>query len=593
MMAVAQYLLYLLALFLPWHPYLDLPQYLLVPTTIITLALIALFLIDAVRRGWRVPFELTLPLALVMLVIIGQMCSGYWAHAGYPGTADKSSVEMSDLVQSLYFLNLCLWPLLMLAVLHFSPERESAQAALRLYAASVAAWGVVTLLAQVLPLFVTSYSMGIQPWYPLGPVVYALPIVLLAAWKGERPGRPIWIAAAGVLAATLLFVLAPAATLPGIKWNPGFPPPNVSWWVLGTTLLVLWPVARIAAKIEVIRRDSADKWTPIFFYVLLVVIVLDIRRRPDFQPVEYFLVALAGAWSLPQRETVCRYKPDWKLAFAAGPLGVLLVFNLLHVNPANYQDPRNYTSFVARAQAMGMKGPLPDFQLDMFNRIESRFPQETQTNYWLAYYDRLARDELYGAAVEYRKSFSPTVSDAYRPILPPPSDEQRRAFLDTLRDRASALPPGEHRGAYVLALSAEGRFDEALALMRRDAESVTPPAIEDSAQPVLAAVVAVYLCQPDLLPRLADWPAADLLALLTAWGAGIEDQPEKCGLAVIIGGPGACDCAAGMAGTGVVISCTGGESGVAIAGCKLELTQEQVPRPREDGAPAVAVRLKK
>jgi len=361
-----------------------------------------------------------------------------------------------------------------------------------------------------------------------------------------------------------------------------------SWVVF--KLLAFWPVARMAAKVEVVRRESEDKRDAVYLLVLMGLAALALVRYLLTIGTEYFVVALAGAWALPEREPGW-YKPDWRLTAVLGALCTLIGFNLVNVNPHNFRDPRNYVPEPVFQRA----GIMGEYRVSRLERVEARYPMETQTNFWLAY-AHLWRGELFDAAMEYRESLN---TDA-KTILPPPTDEQRRAFMDKLRDQSSAVAPGENQGAYVVALLGEGRVDEALALMRKDAGTASgAPEVDKSGRGVLAWGVSVYVYDLTLYERLSDWTAGDLLGLLVAWGARIEQASEGIAVdslpVVIVSRAGICEASPpGLISTdGIKAVCLPADRGLAIGRGQVEACAQGVAKAVECGAPEVVVRMGK
>ncbi|MCX5771360.1 MAG: hypothetical protein NTZ09_13990 [Candidatus Hydrogenedentes bacterium] len=591
MTGAGQFLVYVVAFLLPWWHYIDLPQYLVFPLFMSELALVVLFVVDSVRRGLRVPFEYLLPLGLLVALNAVGYVAYFW----------MTPVEFRQPLDHVYCLYNNLWPIAVLAAVHFMSRREAALAALDVLAVSVGMWSAVALLGRFTGVFVTAGMMGLEGCWGLpNLVVYGIVAAMLGAGRRDRGSAGRWVLdGAGVMSLAAFLILGlpvldvRQASFEWIGW--WLPVQYLASWVV-FKLLAFWPVARMAAKVEVVRRESQEKRDAVYLLVLMGLAALALVRYLLTIGTEYFVVALAGAWALPERAPGW-YRPDWRLGAVAGALCVLIGFNLVNVNPHNFRDPRNYAPDPVFQKA----GTMGDYDVSRLERVEARYPMETQTNFWLAY-DRLSRGELFEAAMEYRESLWTDVTrtgQRVKTILPPPTDEQRRAFMDKLRDQSSAVAPGEHQGAYVVALLGEDRVDEALAMMRKDAGTASVvPAVDESGRDVLAWGVSVYVYDLELYERLSDWTAGDLLGLLVAWGAQIEQAPEgvadDCLPVVVVSRAGMCEASPPelVSGDGVKAVCLAGDGRLAIGRGQVEACAEGVAKTVECGAPEVVVRVK-
>jgi len=587
MTGAGQFLIYVVAFLLPWWSYIDLPQYLVFPLLMFELALVGLFIVDWARRGLRVPFEFALPLGVVAAVNVYGYVRSFWIPA-----------EFWQPLQPVYNLDVSLYPFVALAVVHFARTRKVALTALDVLAGSVGVWSVVMLVARLTGLFPLAGLMGIDGWRLPDVTVYGILAAVFAAARRDRGSgqRRVFEGAAVVSLAAFLTLGLRVLDVPHVsfEWVGWWPVEFLGLWFVGN-LLTFWPVARMAAKVEVVRRESEEKRDAVYMLVLMGLAALALVRYPPGQTNEFFIVALAGAWALPERESVW-YKPDWRLAAVLAALCALIGFNLVNVNQKNFYDPRNYVPDPL-CQQLGSVG----YAVPRLKRVEARYPMETQTNFWLAQ-DKLSRGEMFDAAMEYRESLWTNVTRTGAPvktILPHPTDEQRRVFMDKLRDQSSAVAPAVHQGAYVVALLGEDRVEEALVLMRKDASSpAAMPEVDESARSVLASAVSVYVYDLRMSQRLSDWTARDLLALLVAWGAKIETAPpdvaDECLPAVILARLGMCQASPPelVPAEGVQAACLPGDAGIVIARCHLDVSAEKVAVPVADGAPVVVVRVK-
>ena len=583
MTRAGQCLIYVVAFLLPWWSYIDLPQYLVFPLVMFELALVLLFVVDSVWRGLRAPFEYLLPLGVLAAVNVFGYVGSFWTAA-----------EFWQPLQPIYFLEMYLYPFVALAVVHFARRRQVALTALDVLAVSVGVWSGVMLSGRVSGLFPTAGLMGTDGWRLPDLTVYGIVAAVFGAARRERgsTGRRFFEGAAGLSVAAFLVLGLGVLDVPLVCFST-FAVYVLGWWLVGN-LLTFWPVARIAAKVEVARRESEEKRDAVYLLVLMGLAALALVRYWLGQTNEFFVVALAGAWALPERESGW-YKPDWRLAGVLGALCALIGFNLVNVNPHNFRDPRNYV-------------PEPFFQEHGFEqvaprleRVEARYPMETQTNFWLAQ-AKLSQGELYDAAMEYRESLRTKVTrtgERVKTILPHPTAEQRRGFMDKLRDRSSAMAPGVHQGAYVVALIGEERYEEAVSLMRKDAAGAAgAPEVDEPGRAVFAWGVSVYVYDLGLYERLADWTARDLLSLLVAWGAQIEraadGSADDCLPTVILARTGMCEASRPelVAGDGVRAVCLPGDGGLAIGRGRVEACSGEAPVGGTDGSPVVVVRVK-
>ncbi|NIA13094.1 MAG: hypothetical protein GWP08_03355, partial [Nitrospiraceae bacterium] len=111
---------------------------------------------------------------------------------------------------------------------------------------------------------------------------------------------------------------------------------------------------------------------------------------------------------------------------------------------------------------------------------------------------------------------------------PPPSVDQRKQFLDALRDSCSSLAKPETCFAHEWALIAGGQRAQAEALLelRRPRMPEPNPRIGDDARDTLHEAVVSLLRAEKEEGFLDDWSADELLALLRNWGAMIEPMPD-------------------------------------------------------------------
>lgn len=322
---------------------------------------------------------------------------------------------------------------------------------------------------------------------------------------------------------TALLALVPFAGVLALLVWLGLPRPDL-WgpptpWRQGpipvlATLVVLWLIARIAAKLWVNRSEGVTRMHTVLCAMLLcggaMMVVLPQTPRLGYA----FLLALAARYSFaPTNEGVgAMLWPAWGCAL----LLPLIAWNAAHVDVRNTSDPRNYEAVAAVRVEEGH-----DLELARrFAFLNERSPAERRTYYWEAR-GYLADTWTDAAAAVFCKAMTPP--PVGRPLLPPPSEEQIGFFLDRLRDVCSALPLPERGLAYERALVAAGRADDALALLRFRAESHQP--VPCSGTP-LALGMADLLGDARLAGILTTWSAGELVCLFEQAGARVRHAPD-------------------------------------------------------------------
>lgn len=508
---VAAALLFLTAAFFSWGFYLFVPVTPALPAwpghlpmsgvlplwVMLQGAVGLLFILDLLcGRRPRVPFDLVWPPVLAI---------GLSLLDWLPGWQALSFVLPASIGRILSF-----W-----AIIHFVRSRESVRNWLE-----VAVWGGAAVCALSLAASFTRLVIPTAPadsWlllafsprygWALSTLAPLAPLALYFSASAPTPARR-WAARVSLL---LMAVVLAGLFLPGWRdlWAMANQQPHnmVSHGPL--TVVIAWLLARIAAKLIVSGRETHDP----FHWALLGTVLLGavfgvLQARLTALA---FLPALAAAYAHPGSIEAPRLTRRTKLAVAA-PFALLAAFNLGYVNPGNPSDPRNYPW-----GAPITVEPVSAEVIEHLEFWEGRYPNEVQTHYRLAHVE-LARKNPCRAAYEFAQSLE---APAGRTILPPPTEDQRRYFLDMLRDFCSALPDPEGTVAYERALVAADRLDEARGLLQARvsdaAGSIESPSLKRAACTLLGA--------PEDSPLFDGWTDAQFLELLRKTGATIEPAP--------------------------------------------------------------------
>ncbi len=276
-------------------------------------------------------------------------------------------------------------------------------------------------------------------------------------------------------------------------------------------VLFFWLLARIAAKaIAGWLEDTQDGQLGVCATILLAAAGMLLAPVQPGIGHAMFLAILAG-YVIP------RERPEAVKPFAfywLAPVVLLVAWNVFHVSPANPRDPRNYEASAFKALHAGQGEELGAY----LDRLDQLVPGERRTHWWRARI-RLNREDLEGAAEAFRTALQP----GQPRMLPPPTPTEREWFLSSLRDRVSALPPGERGLSYEKTLLALGERKSALASLKLRSKGAASAPIDTRA---LANILAGLLGALDTEEELTTWEPGELLGVLKSLGADVERAPE-------------------------------------------------------------------
>ena len=296
--------------------------------------------------------------------------------------------------------------------------------------------------------------------------------------------------------------------------------------------LILWGLARIAAKIEIDRGLAGSRLhRPILAGLVLAALSMILF------PVEPslwhgFMAALACAFAMPNRgpEPPIRYRG----LLVALLLLPLVGLNLTQVYVENTRDPRNYEAMAMRALNRN------DYELlsTHLDRFEDRFGIESRSQFWRArgYLEQgLAIQaathfvHAQGKAPFSTVAVTPQVKGFYFPpqhsaFLPDPTREQVETFIAELRDVCSALPDGQRAFAYEQALVAAEQTDQAFAILEHRVNSAKQRLDGLPGKTLWLAYGQLLGLQINTIPR--EWDAAKMAGLLLDVGARVVDVNE-------------------------------------------------------------------
>jgi len=476
-------------------------------------------------RRVRLPFEYLWPVGAILALAIAQRLGVlvwlFSTDAGAGGAAPENvPYRLNDAA------NLPSIALLLAVTVHFVRSRGLIAQWLKLYCWSTTGIAVLSLAAAAGAVVPTAFSVKTGavlagPW-SLANGSYLLACAVAAAfWFAFGGGLPLsrrapFLACGLLLACALAAVLVP--TVRHFELQVPSPRPSRPWTLFICEGLLLWLVARTAAKLVVHRREGGGGMHGLLFVILGLTAAAYLAGLFPF--CSGIMLGLIAAY--PLRDTtesvrVAGRNIVWALCFLP-----LIAFNVAHVHPKSLSDPRNYAAFASNRIGYGRT----DEMARKWEFLAQRHPAERQTHFWLAHVE-LARDCPYRAAGEFAQSLESV--EGKRLILPPPSEAEQGEFLGKLRDYCSALPRPESSFAYEQALLAAGKEAEALNLLGlRSAprgRRARPDAGETAHGPILNATVEL-LCAEGVGGKLRAWDTSRLLGLLEGWGAVVERAPQ-------------------------------------------------------------------
>jgi hypothetical protein len=498
--AAGQSLLYVFAFAWPWEVYGDIPRLGFSLPDALAFMILCLWAMDmAAQRQLRVPFELTWPVvALVALVwagfLRGELESPLRTTGAlllFPGTV--------HLVTSHRIIRRCLW-LSMVAIVCVA---------------------VLSLASQTGFLFPTAFATHarIEFAFPRtlesGGLTLILGLLIASSFVRfpHTTSASRWVPTAYALIITAALALPTVACTGLINQWRAVDLRNISWVWGAFALLILWLVSRVAAKIEIDRREAPSFRHSLFLAMLLVWAVFALLFRPVPRNGDFFLLGLAAAYAVGSKDGVIVPVPRPALVAVVLLAGI----NLWHVWPSNVNDPRNYAAAALRDYQAGRIEKL----WDRMDRIQQLAPAERTTYYWKAR-TALSERRTHLAAALFAEAMK---RQARRTVLPGPRIPEVDDFVVQMRDLTSSLPPEERRLAYEEALIGARRLDSAMASLRLriNGETGETPRLTPWN---LAQIVAFLFGDQGLAPRFADWRTEALLDLLHLWGAETGSAPE-------------------------------------------------------------------
>lgn len=470
---------------------------------VLSIVLMLLLAIDVFKSGrLHVPFELFWPCAL--LIILGN--PWYALFFAVVHFADSRTEILR------WLLSGCCSTVVMVVVLRLAPAAGAIPSTILLPAscnggAVKAAWGAIFAALEALV------------------VIFFLIAEKTGGFHLVVAKRQTWLRFMLAIAALFLamFLVQNGARIP--LGGVGLSAREFAGYLLG-----LWLIARVIAKVETARRRSGfpcrrrrertgtAEHLHEMLLIMAAVTAVFYSLRFLIPGIPWpFLLGLIAAYSIPGRgaETPPRRgRPIWAIPFAC-----LIAWNLWHVDSQNFNDPRHYMPrYIENALATPARTHALAKDMEL---VESKYPAERQTHLALAYAE-LEGDCIYRAAAEFAEAVRPVERE--RLILPPPSEDERKQFLQLLRDYCSALPHPERSFAYERALIANGQIESALSLLKLRVGNVEKDE-SLSRKPFQAAVVFLLGAEAHR-DRFTKFPPAAFSALLRNWGAAAP-QPRK------------------------------------------------------------------
>ena len=501
-----------LAAFLwPWGTYQSLPL-LFIPCMAAPVLVLAGFAVAAFAKEGRlrIPFELVWP----PLIALGAMGVHAVLTRSLHGIFQAAGGVLTYMV-----------------IAQTLPSREEADRCLRWSLLSIAGVAVLSIIAQVRPLYgLVLYQVFPTAFDEHSGAVLAGPATLTGGFltlltgvaaasvqtfgHGRSIGRRIYSLVLLVVTAMSLANLIHHQARPLETW----PPPGYAHFhplQIAALLAVVWFASRITSKLLLVWWEESDReslaYAAVPFLALLIAAVMPLAVEPGHAVFLALLLRFDGRRTANSWPRASQIYP----AIPCMAMFPILAWNIMNVDPLNLSDPRNYETIGRRLMDTSESAPL----LDKLRFIDSRSPSERRTWMWRA--RRSLQDGALDAAVaEFRHALDPPAGPA--PLLPPPAPTEAAQFLTSLRDHYSRSPERERGLAYERALALAGQHDNALSLLRLRAHGIRPLA---SGSGVLAEAVAVLLWQAPLSARLREWEPGELAAVLESAGARVAHAP--------------------------------------------------------------------
>ncbi|MBI4557619.1 MAG: hypothetical protein HY706_08550 [Candidatus Hydrogenedentes bacterium] len=461
-------------------------------------------------RKTRIPFELAWPAAIILILVL------------FARTDNKL---LPSLLDALFFFG----------IIQLAGERVRIESYLFVSAVGGALLSIFTCMAWAGWIWPTAYSLhsGMTLAGPrdLSNGALALIVCFLCAVQSARSGNlSKWLRVAAAVSAVVILVPLPRVLIAAYSlssyWTAPFRAPfdayHAAIWVV-----FVWLAARIAAKLEVSRRDNPTAAHAAFLAIIAAegLWVLCTPSATHGPPI--FLLALAAAYALPETDAATsplEYEAPLEVRkffrFEIAPALLMLVgYNTFTVWPSQEHDPRNYEVTAAKDFADGRLDNLRK-RMDFFEGVS---PGERRTHWWRAQ-SALSQGLPHSAATEFARAMKPVQEDEEL-IIPPPSTNECQPFLVALRDHCSALPHPERSFAYEKALIAAGRPDEAIASLRLRAQPRQTAETQLDVAPLVSAVL--FLLGSNAEAQIRGFSAPELVQLLVNWGAQIHPAPRN------------------------------------------------------------------
>ncbi len=474
---------YLFALSWP----LDVYQRVLWPVHLYHVALIPVFLCAAYdlkhNKRLRTPFELWWPCIAVFLAVAGIQFAGYPADVPKTGALCVSFICLSHVMRNRQMVLRALYLFLLGSTVAMMLHLAAALNSVYPTAFDVNSGWVMA----------SSYSMqeGISTVLI---AIVLIPALAMAEESGKCAAKRmrvvLWVALPGLF--ILYCIMSPCLpTQNFLPWHAAFLMPLVI-----PCVLVLWGIARVAAKLYTARRYLEPGVYGWMIAALLsgVLILFWIAPEPAIGYV--FLLAAISGYGQP---SVLSGSKTRLIPALAAITTLVLIVNMVFVLPG---DPRNYE----RIAQVALRNKVSAQTLAYLEFVKKIAPEESRADYYIARV-LLSQGNLSGAS----KMFSRSLHPAEHRLLLPPDEKLIDLFLNEMREKSSALPEDTRGLAYEQSLIAAGRDRHALALLELRGK---PDETTDLSAEPLASALAAFLKAPHLAQTLATWNAGLLLSIV-------------------------------------------------------------------------------